>query len=156
MSPYNFNVLQSEPVPGPANAVYPAVAQFNPAAGGTIPVPNEPDTSSEIAQAAGVAGGHGCGLLNTAVMLPAETAVTVTTSKFWPASTSNSILENMFCVEVTARVCGTVPAATGPVMVTGRTADGKEIRPACPISCCSSSVALRTLVCISVRFATVP
>jgi len=33
---------------------------------------------------------------------------------------------------------------------------GGAIRPACPISCCNNSVALRTLECISVRFVIVP
>ena len=51
---------------------------------------------------------------------------------------------------------GSTLIAMGEVMVTGSTAAGSEILPACPISCCSSSVALRTLVCISVRFAIVP
>ena len=39
--------------------------------------------------------------------------------------------------------------ATATVRVT---AAGSAMRPACPTSCCSSSVALRTPACISVRF----
>src|SRR5262249_53602151 len=97
-----------------------------------------------------------CDLVKVAVMLPAATAVTVTTSKFCPASTSRSMLGNMLVVELTLNVCGNGPATIGPVMVTGNTAAGSEIRPAWPISCCSNSVALRTEVCISVRLATVP
>src|SRR5215472_1300304 len=149
ISPYSLRVLQSEPAPGPGYGVYPVVAQVSPAAGGTIPVPNDPDTCAGMVPTP-------CGLLKTAVILPGFTAVKVTTSKFWPASTSSSILGNMLNVELIDTVWELALAAMGPVMVTGITATGSEILPACPISCCSNSVALRTLVCISVRFATVP
>src|SRR5215472_1986441 len=149
-SPYSFNVLQSEPAARPGKAVYPAVAQGSPAfVGGTIPVPNAPETCIGTVAVP-------CDLVKVAVMLPAATAVTVTTSKFCPASTSRSMLGNMLVVELTLNVCGNGPATIGPVMVTGNTAAGSEIRPAWPISCCSNSVALRTEVCISVRLATVP
>ena len=80
-----------------------------------------------------------------------------TTSKFEPFSTSKSIPTYMPDVEL--KEAGTKPGPTGPVMVTPCPVApvlGKETLPACPISCCKTSVALRTLVCICVLFEMLP
>src|SRR5215472_9812422 len=126
ISPYSLRVLQSEPAPGPGYGVYPVVAQVSPAAGGTIPVPNDPDTCAGMVPTP-------CGLLKTAVILPGFTAVKVTTSKFWPASTSSSILGNMLKIKLIDTVWERAVAIMGPVKVTSKTATRNEKRQACHI-----------------------
>src|SRR5688572_9807698 len=73
-------------------------------------------------------------------------AVTVTVSSVAPAPTISCSPTNMPSVESTATVNTPIPVA--PASSTG---PGSETRPACPTSCCSSAVALRTPECISER-----
>src|SRR5262245_59591364 len=101
--------------------------------------------------------GSGCDRVKHAVKVVADGIDTTwTVSAASPSSVVNHSPTNMPVVELTVAVTGTpgvqnVPAGVtiGTVSVTG---PGNVTRPACPTSCCSSSVAPRTPLCISVRF----
>ena len=106
-----------------------------------------------------------CGYVNVAVIcFPATfTAVTVTVSAHgWmttqgvgpPTSTTSCsptkkpvIVAGTAPLTLTPTVCAPIGTAAANV-----TAPGSEILPACPTSCCSSSVALRTPAWSWVRF----
>ena len=81
----------------------------------------------------------------------------VSTSNCSPAKSVVNSGENCTPATVTGALATTTIGVSinhGPTAPAGR--GGNAILPACPISCSSSSVAPRTLVCISVRFAIVP
>src|SRR5205807_9200197 len=115
------------------------------------------------------AGGAGCGQVNVAsqAIVPMGQApipaghFSCTVSRGRPVSTvtHSPSYNGMTTVNVAYAVMGAsgvAPAATGCICQPPAGAAGSEIFPAWPISCCSNSVALRTLVCISVRFTIVP
>src|SRR3990172_1969647 len=88
-------------------------------------------------------------------LLPRFTAVSATVSWFAFESITSCSPTNMPRAELTPRVAVTMVSTgtfTAPVSVA--VSVGSEILPAWPISCCSSSVALRTAACICVLLST--
>src|ERR1043166_8794739 len=142
-SPYNFKVLAVDPL--------------GYGAGGTMPVPKPPSTW--------IGAPTRCGYTNVAEICFAAVFTPVTVTVSWhgetgtqgagpPTSTINfSPTKNPVIVAGAAPLIRT-PTFCAPTAVAAAKLPlpGSAIRPACPTSCCSNSVALRTPAWSCVRF----
>src|SRR5262249_33327468 len=167
MSPNIFRTVAVDPFGTPGNpASVQAADGQTPGAGGMMPLPNAPCTTITVPAA--------CGSRKPAVICgggPAEMDQSGTVSRADPSNVVISAYEagtapavaHRPLIELTFTVDAFTPglawshateAPTGAVNLIGPSVAGSiaTTRPACPTSCCISSVAPRTPLCISVRF----
>src|SRR5262249_28102323 len=125
--------------------------------GATMPDAKPPSARSlTVLAGLGLVRGSGCDRVKHAVNVVAVGIdATWTVSVASPSAVVNHSPTNMPIVELAGPGPGAPGHTVPPGVTIGKvsvTTPGTVTRPACPTSCCSSSVAPRTPLCISVRF----